>query len=213
NGMFGGTYLEVENTAKTKKQKELQEITNEIKKGYENAAIEESNALKNMTELGIDAVNTYRDGTIGAMEQAISDKKEALKSLSDPSEIRSNIEETKKMQKELDLLLGNNNKPKPKKEKDPFLENLEKQKAEYDRFLKWVNSGDETLVKAAKQEFEHILSQGATYIDYLKNQRTIIESIDVSNRTAEQNAQLRTLNNQIAEETRKTVLESFNAEL
>ena len=58
-----------------------------------------------------------------------------------------------------------------------------------------------------------MLAEGATYIDYLKNQRDQILQIDVANRTKAQNKQLRQLNDAIAEETRTTVLEAFNEEL
>jgi len=212
----GGTYVEVKNTAKIEKQKELQRTKEEIAKGFEDAATEESKALQKMKELGVAAADDYREGTIAALRRAIADKQKALEDLStsDHAAIKANLAETKKLEDELNLLLGRTNKPaKGRKDKDPFLENLEKRKSEYDRFLKWINSGDETLAKAAKQEFAQILSEGATYIDYLKKQRAIIESIAVADRTAEQNAQLRTLNDQIAKETRETVLASFTAEL
>ena len=58
-----------------------------------------------------------------------------------------------------------------------------------------------------------MLAEGATYIDYLKNQRDQILQIDVANRTKAQNKQLHQLNDAIAEETRTTVLEAFNEEL
>ena len=96
---------------------------------------------------------------------------------------------------------------------DPFIEKLNKYKAEYQRFQKWVNSGDEVLVRSANQEFAKLLAEGATYIDYLKNQRDQILQIDVANRTKAQNKQLRQLNDAIAEETKTTVLEAFNEEL
>lgn len=215
-GSFGGgTYYTGENTAKTKKKKELEELKAEIKLGYENAALEESNALKKMEELGIDAVNTYDKGTIGAIEQAIQLKQEALKHLTNNDEYKVKLAEIVELQKQVEGITGKKitSGGGSSSSKDPFLEKLEKQKKEYQRFMKWVNSGDEALVKAANKEFEGLLKQGATYIDYLKKQREIIESVDVSKRTKAQNAQLRTLNNQIAEETKKTVLESFNAEL
>lgn len=58
-----------------------------------------------------------------------------------------------------------------------------------------------------------MLKEGATYIEYLKNQRDQILSVDVANRTKAQNQQLRQLNDAIAEETKRTVLEQFNEEL
>ena len=57
------------------------------------------------------------------------------------------------------------------------------------------------------------MAEGSTYIDYLKNQRDKILSIGVDQRTKEETANLRALNDAIAEETRKTVLEAFNEEL
>ncbi len=96
---------------------------------------------------------------------------------------------------------------------DPFLQKLNKYKTEYTRFQKWVNSGDPILVQSANQEFSKLLQEGATYIDYLKNQRDQILAVDVANRTKAQNQQLRQLNDAIAEETKNTVLEAFNNEL
>ena len=97
--------------------------------------------------------------------------------------------------------------------KDAFLEKLAKYKSEYSRFLKWVNSNDPIIQQAAKKEFDGLLKQGATYIDYLKNQRDNILQVDVAKRSKTQNKQLRQLNDAIAEETKKTVLEAFNNEL
>lgn len=217
-GQFGGgTSYTGENTAKTKKKKELEELKTEIKQGYENAALEESEALKKMQSVGVDAANTYKSGTVGAIEQAIQVKQEALKLLTNNDEYKKGLAEITGLQKQLEKITGKKTTGGSgggsSSSKDPFLEKLEKQKKEYQRFMNWLNSGDQTLVKAANKEFEGLLKQGATYIDYLKRQREIIESVDISSRTKAQNAQLRTLNNQIAEETKKTVLESFNIEL
>ena len=93
------------------------------------------------------------------------------------------------------------------------MEKLQKRKTEYERFLKWVNSGDSILIASANQEFAGLLKEGATYNEYLKNQRDQILSVDVANRTKAQNQQLRQLNDAIAEETKRTVLEQFNEEL
>lgn len=79
--------------------------------------------------------------------------------------------------------------------------------------MKWVNSNDPIIQQAAKKEFDGLLKQGATYIDYLKNQRDNILQVDVAKRSKTQNKQLRQLNDAIAEETKKTVLEAFNNEL
>jgi len=214
-GQFGGGYsYEGENTAKTKKKKELEELTNEIKQGYTNAATEEQNGYNLLESAGIDGANTYKDGTVGAIEQAIAAKQAALKLLTNNDEYKKELDEITTLQKQLEGITGKKTTGgSSNSTKDPFLEKLEKQKKEYIRFQKWMNSGDDVLLKAANSEFDGLLKQGATYIDYLKKQREIILSVDVANRSKAQNQQLRTLNDQIAEETKKTVLESFNTEL
>lgn len=209
---FGtGYYVQVKNTAKEEKKKEIDALNKEIKDGYNNVIQEEANAIKAMQDSGIKTTKEYAKGTVGAIEQAISEKQEALKDLV------PNSAEWKKAYKEIEALQKQIEKPTTKtttkKEKDPYVEVLEKRKAEYERFKKWVNSGDEVLVKSATSEFKALLAQGATYIDYLKKQRDIILSVDAEKRTKEQNKQLRTLNDQIAEETKKTVLDAFNNEL
>ena len=121
------------------------------------------------------------------------------------------MKELEDLQKQLSAITG---APKTSgSSKDPFKEKLDKMRSEYQRFTKWVNSGDAILVKAANQEFAGLLKEGSTYIDYLKRQRDLILEVDVANRTKAQNNQLRALNDAIAEETKKTVLESFNTEL
>lgn len=214
-GMYGGGYsYETENTAKKKKQKELADLKAEIRLGYQNAADEELNGLNLLKDSGIDGVNTYKDGTIGAIEQAITAKQAALKLLDNKDEYKKGFDEIEKLQKQLEGITGKKTTSgSSSSTKDPFLEKLDKQKKEYSRFLKWVNSGDEVLTKAANKEFEGLLKEGATYIDYLKNQRDVILSVDIANRTKAQNTQLRMLNDQISEETKKTVLEAFNNEL
>lgn len=209
---FGtGYYVQVKNTAKEEKKKEIESLNKEIKDGYNNVIQEEANAIKAMQDSGIKATKEYAKGTVGAIEQAISEKQEALKNLVPKSA------EWNKANKEIEALQKQLEKPTKKTtsktDKDPFVEQLEKRKAEYERFKKWVNSGDEVLVKSASTEFKGLLAQGATYIDYLKKQRDIILSVDVENRSKEQIKRLRTLNDQIAEETKKTVLEAFNEEL
>ena len=97
------------------------------------------------------------------------------------------------------------------------LDKLEKLLAQakkgYEEYYKWCNSGDKILQEAANDEFSGLLSQGANYLEYLKNQRAEIEKISVSDRTKEQNDKLRKLNDEIAEESKNTVLQAFNKEL
>ena len=218
SGQWGGStgyYVTVPNEAREKAEKEIEDLRKEITKGFEDAAIAESNGFKLLEQAGIDATKTYADGTLGAIEQAIQVKQAALKNLTNNTDYEAALKEIADLQKQADAITGKKSgggggggTPK-----DPFLDKLNKRKSEYQRFTKWLNSGDAILVQSANKEFEGLLKEGATYIDYLKNQRDQILSIDVAKRTKAQNKQLRQLNDAIAEETKQTVLDAFNAEL
>lgn len=206
----------VPNEAKAEAKAQIDALRAEITRGFENAAHAESEGLKKLEEAGIDATKTYADGTLGAIEQAIQVKQEALKNLTSNAEYKTAMQEIEKLQKQADAITGRKTTTTSNKNtntQDPFIEKLNKYRSEYQRFQKWVNSGDEVLVRSANQEFSKLLAEGATYIDYLKNQRDQILAVDVANRSKEQNKQLRQLNDAIAEETRTTVLEAFNEEL
>ena len=206
----------VPNEAKAEAKAQIDALRAEITKGFENAATAESNGFNMLKQAGIDATKTYADGTLGAIEQAIQVKQEALKNLTSNAEYKTAMQEIEKLQKQADAITGRKTTTTSNKNtntQDPFIEKLNKYRSEYQRFQKWVNSGDEVLVRSANQEFSKLLAEGATYIDYLKHQRDQILAVDVANRSKEQNKQLRQLNDAIAEETRTTVLEAFNEEL
>lgn len=213
---FGtGYYVEGVNNAKVELREEIDALRAEITKGFEDAATTETNGFNLLKQAGIDATKTYADGTLGAIEQAIQVKQAALKNLTNNTDYEAALKEIADLQKQADAITGKKSgggggggTPK-----DPFLEKLNKRKSEYQRFTKWLNSGDAILVQSANKEFEGLLKEGSTYIDYLKNQRDQILSIDVANRTKAQNKQLRQLNDAIAEETKQTVLDAFNTEL
>ena len=183
----------------------------------EKARLEQAKQVEAMNDANIDSVKQYEAGTIGALEQAIQNKQARLKELKIGSkEFADTQKSIADLQNQLDKAQGRNNatkKTSTTNTQDPFIEKLNKYRSEYQRFQKWVNSGDEVLVRSANQEFSKLLAEGATYIDYLKNQRDQILAVDVANRSKEQNKQLRQLNDAIAEETRTTVLEAFNEEL
>lgn len=216
SGYASGTFVTVANEAKAEAKTALESLRAEITKGFEDAAAAESNGFNLLKNAGIDATKTYADGTLGAIEQAIQVKQAALKNLTNNTDYKAALKEIADLQKQADAITGKKSggggggggTPK-----DPFLDKLNKRKSEYQRFTKWLNSGDAILVQSANKEFEGLLKEGATYIDYLKNQRDQILSIDVAKRTKAQNKQLRQLNDAIAEETKQTVLDAFNAEL
>lgn len=225
---FGtGYWVETANNEKKKAKTALDGLRAEISRGFQNAANAEKNGWNILKNAGIGATQTYTKGSLGAIEQAIQLKQEALKHLTNNDDYKKAMAEIEKLQKQADKITGKTTTTSGNgggsshhrssggggTKKDAFLEKLAKYKSEYSRFLKWVNSNDPIIQQAAKKEFDGLLKQGATYIDYLKNQRDIILQVDVANRSKTQNKQLRQLNDAIAEETKKTVLEAFNNEL
>lgn len=203
------------------KNEEAKALEAESEALFQQARNAEQAGFDALQQAGIQGAQTYTEGTLGAIEQAIQQKQAALKNLTDNTAYKDALKELAELQDKANAITGNKTNTfrtgggggGSTTKKDPFLEKLQKRKEEYARFLKWVNSGDEILINSAKQEFAGLLEQGATYIDYLKKQRDKILSVDVATRTKEQNKQLRTLNDAIAEETKRTVLEQFNQEL
>lgn len=225
---FGtGYWVETANNEKKKAKTALDGLRAEISREFQNAANAERNGWNILKKAGIGATQTYTKGSLGAIEQAIQLKQEALKHLTNNDDYKKAMAEIEKLQKQADKITGKTTTSSGSgsgsshhrssggggTKKDAFLEKLAKYKSEYSRFLKWVNSNDPIIQQAAKKEFDGLLRKGATYIDYLKNQRDIILQVDVANRSKTQNKQLRQLNDAIAEETKKTVLEAFNNEL
>lgn len=225
---FGtGYWVETANNEKKKAKTALDGLRAEISRGFQNAANAERNGWNILKKAGIGATQTYTKGSLGAIEQAIQLKQEALKHLTNNDDYKKAMAEIEKLQKQADKITGKTTTSSGSgggsshhrssgsggTKKDAFLEKLAKYKSEYSRFLKWVNSNDPIIHQAAKKEFDGLLKQGATYIDYLKNQRDNILQVDVAKRSKTQNKQLRQLNDAIAEETKKTVLEAFNNEL
>lgn len=225
---FGtGYWVETANNEKKKAKTALDGLCAEISRGFQNAANAERNGWNILKKAGIGATQTYTKGSLGAIEQAIQLKQEALKHLTNNDDYKKAMAEIEKLQKQADKITGKTTTSSGSgggsshhrssgsggTKKDAFLEKLAKYKSEYSRFLKWVNSNDPIIQQAAKKEFDGLLKQGATYIDYLKNQRDNILQVDVAKRSKTQNKQLRQLNDAIAEETKKTVLEAFNNEL
>lgn len=214
SGYAQGEFVTVANEAKQEAKIALEALRTEITQGFTDAATAESNGFKLLEQAGIDASNTYAAGTLGAIEQAIQTKQAALKTLTNNTDYEAALKEIADLQKQADAITGKKTTGGGSQtNKDPFLEKLNKYKTEYQRFNKWINSGDAILVQSANAEFAGLLAEGATYIDYLKNQRDQILAVDVANRTKAQNKQLRQLNDAIAEETKATVLEAFNTEL
>ena len=97
-------------------------------------------------------------------------------------------------------------------------ETLKKQlsaiKERYQQFYAWVNSTDKGARDAARTEFADLVEQGSTYLEFLKRKRDeLTAAIAGGTATNEQAEQMRVLNDQIAQETKETVLSQFEAQL
>lgn len=212
---YGGAGAKMLREKRTELTNEAIGLEAEMRDYLEKARQAEASGTQILADAMIDT-NEVVAGSLGDLNQQIAAKREELLKSLDADTYKKVMGEIDALQKKADAITGttnNRNGGGGGAKTDPFLEKLQKRKAEYQRFLKWVNSGDSVLVASANQELAGLLEQGATYIDYLKKQRDQILAVDVAARTKEQNKQLRTLNDQIAEETKRTVLEQFNQEL
>ena len=54
---------------------------------------------------------------------------------------------------------------------DPFLAELKAKEDEYKLYTKWIQSGNKDLVQGSQDAFAGLLSQGGTYLDYLKGKK------------------------------------------
>ena len=96
---------------------------------------------------------------------------------------------------------------------EKFQKFLDKMKGMYDDYAKWVNSDDEIVRNAAKDEFAGLVDQGNSYIEFLRQQRDILMAIPADKITKDQTDRLHELNDRIADNAKTTVLESFNDDL
>ena len=107
SGTFGGGYsYQAENKAKAEKKKEMDELRETISKGYTDAANAEKEGLKLLENAGISATKTYADGTLGAIEQAIALKQEALKNLTSNAEYEAALKEIQVLQGQANKITG-----------------------------------------------------------------------------------------------------------
>ncbi len=192
-------------------REEYEENERKARKMIERSIAEEKYGATQLNAAGIEGAKNYEQGTIGYYEQLIEKKRAVLKNLADPKAYAAAQKEIDKAQKQIDRITGA--KSTSGTGKDPFKEKLDKQKKQYQEYAKWRNSTDEILQQAAATQFQALLKQGNTYLDYLKRERDKLMSEMNGNGTKKQRQQLATLNNAIADETKSTVLEQFDQEL
>ena len=161
----------------------------------------------------VSAANKIAEGSIEALEKTISEVRKKYKDATtdkERAELLAKIKEQEALLKKMDLS-GTSSKTT---QKDPFTEQLEARKKKYTEYYNWVNSKDEVVRNAAKAEFAGLLKEGSSYLDYLQKQRDqLIKAIGSGTATKTQAEELQKLNNDIANETKETVLAGFEKEL
>lgn len=159
-----------------------------------------------LASIGADS-EEITEGSIKALEDKISKLRKKYKEAANDKERQSYLSQIQTNEN----LLSKMDKSKSSSKSDPYTELLANRKKQYTQYYKWVSSKDEIIQKAAKTEFAGLLAEGNSYLDYLKNQRDKL--LEVAKRSPEQNKKLSKLNDEIANETKNTVLGEFEKEL
>lgn len=88
---------------------------------------------------------------------------------------------------------------------DPFVKSLEERKKQYQAYTDTINSGDEILVGASKEAFAELLSEGSSYVDYLRRKIAELNKQKVAMKlTVEGEEQLAVLKAALNKETGET---------
>lgn len=216
SGQYGGVtgyYIEVANNAKAKAKQELAEMqktANDLVEQQVKFTAEEQAIL---AQIGTQAGQVV-GGSVAAAEKELQRLRGLYNDAATDAERSKLAQQIATQQKEVDRLSlktssgggGGSNK-----DKDPFAEQLAQRKTLYEKYLKWITSSDETVRNAAASEFAPLLKEGSSYLQYLENQRAAIET--KTTKTAADLKNLTTLNNEIANATRESVISAFDTQL
>ena len=205
----GGYYVEAENTAKKKKQQEVDALEAEAKELFTKQLQLSAQEKAILQEIGQGSAKIV-EGSVEAVEQQITRLREAYSRAATDSERANIAAQLKAKEKELEKIAYKNDGGSGK-ETDTYADQLNKKKALYAKYLKWITSSDATVRAAANTEFAGLLKEGSSYLDYLEKQRADIEG--KAKKTANDLKNLATLNDEIANATKETVLSDFDAQL
>lgn len=189
--------------------------------GYEWGGGQSGMGFLKPTQTAIDKINAYRIQQARSTNQRIHSEAQAqLDKTTDY--VQKKLALTEEELKTLNVLRaggnnnggssdGNNTTSPAKKETDEYAEQLQTRKGLYEKYLKRITSSDETVRNAAASEFAPLLAEGSSYLDYLERQRDTISA--KASKTAADLRNLSTLNNEIANATRESVISAFDAQL
>ena len=186
---FGsGYYKEVDNIEKINKKKEIDMLKTNITGLYEDAAKAESEGGKLLEEAGISAMEQYADGSIKAINKAISEKRELLEKLAIGSD------EYNRLSKEIEDLqkkLPSSKQDKSNKEEDKLLKQQE-QLAEQLLSLRRKNQQDEInlMEEGTEKKLTQIDLDYQKELDAIEKQREEWKKAQKGKLTDEQETQL-----------------------
>lgn len=213
---FGtGYYIEVANTAKAKARKELADMQTAANSLVEQQVKFTSEEQAILAQIGNQAGQVV-EGSVAAAEKELQRLRGLYNDAATDTERRNLARQIAAQQAEVDRLSlktpsSGNKGGGANNNKDPFAEMLATRKGLYEKYLKWITSSDEIVRNAAASEFAPLLKEGTSYLDYLERQRDAIAS--KTNKTAADIKNLTTLNNEIADATRESVISAFDTQL
>lgn len=218
SGQYGGQtgyYIQVANRAKAQARKELEDLQGEAKKLIEQQTKFTAEEQAILAQIGNQAGQVV-EGSVAAAEKELQRLRGLYNDAATDAERSKLAKQIAAQQKEVDRLSlkttsGGSGGSGSGKDKDPFAEMLATRKGLYEKYLKWITSSDETVRNAAASEFAPLLKEGSSYLDYLEKQRAAIEA--KATKTAADLKNLTTLNNEIANATRESVISAFDAQL
>jgi len=160
-------YEKAKGEKKTKLEADIKKDNQEIEDLFTKAVQSESEAFRKSSEIEVNKVNEYAAGAIGALEKAISEKREKLKHISDPKEGQKITKEIEAFQKQIDNITGKKDKDKSNNREtrdrqrqldaERRLTEIERQQAlERERFdldmrQREIDSMDDSFAKKIKQ--------------------------------------------------------------
>lgn len=208
------TYMAT-NDEKVKAKKELEALQGDAKKLIEQQTqfAKEEQAI--LAQIGNQAGKVV-EGSVAAAEKELQRLRGLYNDAATDAERSKLAKQIAAQQKEVDRLSlktssGGSGGSGSGNNKDPFADMLATRKGLYEKYLKWITSSDETVRNAAASEFAPLLKEGSSYLDYLEKQRAAIEA--KTTKTATDLKNLTTLNNEIANATRESVISAFDAQL
>ena len=215
SGQYGGVtgyYIEVANRAKAEARKQLEGLQGEAKKLIEQQIQFTTEEQAILAQIGTQAGQVV-EGSVAAAEKELQRLRGLYNDAATDADRSKLARQIAAQQAEVDRLSlkttsggsGSN------KDKDPFAEMLATRKGLYEKYLKWITSSDETVRNAAASEFAPLLKEGSSYLDYLEKQRDALAA--KTSKTATDLKNLTTLNNEIANVTRESVISAFDTQL